>query len=414
MRKIVASLDLGSSLLKLIIGEVYKNRVNVLACVTSTSRGIKNGFIVNPESAVESLEELVHKANDIMGIPIKKVIVAIPPLNFESYMAEGTSFINSEDHVITMKDVSKALDNSVEQTVSPNMQLVSISPVHFIVDDKEKVANPVGMIAGKLSIKSVLGVVPKKNIMPIIRCLEKLEVEVLDTVLAPLGDYYELKSKDTNERVGALINLGASVTTVSIFNKGILTNSEVINIGGDTVDNDICYVYKVSRQDAIYLKENLALAHKAAAQPNESLIISNKMGDQIKVNQYDISEICMQRLEEILNLAKKQINLLTKKEISYIIVTGGLTEFVDFPIILDEVFNHKAQMGNVEQIGIRNNKYVTSYGLIKYFNSKMKMKNQDYSIFSIEEQEEIGGSQKRININENSILGKLFGYFFDN
>ena len=193
MRKIVASLDLGSSSLKLIVGEVFKNKVNVLACVTNSSRGIKNGFIVNPESAVESLEELFYKANEMIGIKIKKVIVAIPPLNYESYMAEGSSTIRHEDNIITIDDVSKSLDDSVAKTVSPNMQLVSISPVHLIVDDKEKVANPVGMMASKLTIKSVLGVVPKKNIMPIIRCLEKIEVEVIDTILSPLGDYYELK-----------------------------------------------------------------------------------------------------------------------------------------------------------------------------------------------------------------------------
>ena len=86
MRKIVASLDLGGSSLKLIVGEVFKSKVNVLACVTTPSRGIKNGFIVNPESAVESLEELFYKADEMVGIKIRKVIVAIPPLNFESYI----------------------------------------------------------------------------------------------------------------------------------------------------------------------------------------------------------------------------------------------------------------------------------------------------------------------------------------
>lgn len=414
MRKIIASLDIGSSCLKLVVGEIVKAKVNVLACVTTNSRGIKNGYIVNPESAIESLDELFKKANDIVGINIDKVLVAVPSQSLECYMAEGSVQVISEQRLITGKDVSNVIQDAVDKMVSPNMQIVNLCPVHFVVNDIDKVYNPVKMIGDKLSVKCVVGVIPKKNITPIIKCLEKIGVSVIDTMVGALGDFSEFKNKDMYETVGAIINIGASCTTVSIFNKGILTSSETINVGGDTIDNDISYVYKVSKQNAIYLKEKLSLAHKNMAQPNESLIVENKNGDQIKVNQYDISEVCMQRLEEILNLAKKQINLLTKRQISYIIITGGVSEFADFSILVDEVFNHKVKIGNVTEIGVRDNKYSQAYGLIKHFGSKLKLQNADYSIFSIEQQEEFSGVHKRININDNSLLGKLFGYFFDN
>ena len=53
-------------------------------------------------------------------------------------------------------------------------------------------------------------------------------------------------------------------------------------------------------------------------------------------------------------------------------------------------------------------------GLIKYYDSRLKLRNRDFSIFSIEEQEELSGIHKKVNISEDSLLGKLFGYFFDN
>ena len=52
--------------------------------------------------------------------------------------------------------------------------------------------------------------------------------------------------------------------------------------------------------------------------------------------------------------------------------------------------------------------------MIKYFNDKMNFRNKEVSIFNYEEQEELGSTEKRINVSENSVLGKLFGYFFDN
>ncbi len=57
----------------------------------------------------------------------------------------------------------------------------------------------------------------------------------------------------------------------------------------------------------------MLFANKTNAQPNESVILENKNGDKIKINQYDASEIVMGRLEELLNLAKKTNKSLNKK-----------------------------------------------------------------------------------------------------
>ena len=201
--------------------------------------------------------------------------------------------------------------------------------------------------------------------------------------------------------------------TVAIFNKGIITGCEAIDMGGETIDYDLGFVYKISRKDALYLKEYIALADKTNAQPNESVVFINKNGDKVKINQYDASEIVMGRLEEMLNLAKKQINLLTKKEISYIIVTGGVTEIADFKNIMNYVFKD-AEVGTVVEIGARHNKFSTCVGLIKYYDSRLRLRNRDFSILSISEQEELSGIHRKVNISDDSLLGKLFGYFFDN
>ena len=240
-----------------------------------------------------------------------------------------------------------------------------------------------------------------------------MNVTVVDTTVGPIGDYYEFKNVKNSGEVGAVINVGASKTTVAIFNKGIITGCEVIDMGGEAIDYDLGYVYKINRKDALYLKESIALADKTNAQPSESILLDNKNGEKIKINQFDASEIVMGRLEELLNLAKKQINLLTKKEISYIIVTGGVTEIADFKNIMNYVFKD-AEVGTVVEIGARHNKFSTCVGLIKYYDSRLRLRNRDFSIFSINEQEELSGIHRKVNISDDSLLGKLFGYFFDN
>jgi cell division ATPase FtsA len=133
----------------------------------------------------------------------------------------------------------------------------------------------------------------------------------------------------------------------------------------------------------------------------------------IKLNQYEVTEVMMERIKEIFNLVKKQINLLTKKEISYIIITGGLTEATDFELLVEESFGSIARVAEVNEIGARNNIYSTSIGLIKFYYRKLKLRNKEFSIFTLEEQEEFSGLEQKKNSSGGSILGKVFGAFFD-
>lgn len=413
MRRIIATLDIGSNSIKLVVGETFKNKLNILAALDVPSRGIKKGYVVNPESAIEALRELFDKAYDMIGIRVSKVIVNAPAFNTECFMSEGKTTITDENKVIKSTDVVSCLQACVYNQIAPNKELVSVIPTTFNVNG-EVIKNPINMIGDVLAVKAVIVTIPQKNVSGIIFCLQKIGVEVIDITISPLGDYFEYKIKDYNRQVGAIVNIGDATTTVSIINRGVLTKCEVLEIGGSNIDNDLAYVYKLSKTDAKMIKEKLALAHDRLAQPNEFLVLTDKTGSDIKINQYNASEIVKSRIEEILNLAKKQINLLTKKEISYIILTGGLTEIVDFDLVLEEIFGTKAEVKNVYEIGVRDNKYSTAVGMIKYYNYRLKLRNKDFSIFNLEEQEELSGLTRKTNLSDNSLLGKLFGYFFDN
>ncbi len=411
MRKIIASLDVGSSFLKLVVGEMYKHKLNIITSVEVPSRGIKKGFVINQESALESLKEIFDKAKLLIGLDIKKVVVTVPNYNSKTFFSVGSTSIKGIDKVVTNKDIIYAMNESTRDKIPDNAELVGSLPTSFILNDVDNVSNPVGHIADKLTVKTVSTIVPKKNVIPIVKCLKQLDIEVIDITLGIMGDYYEFKTKDTENMIGAVVNIGASKTEIGIFNKGILTNSTMINGGSEQIDTDLSYVNKLKLEDSIYIKENLCLADKKNALVSENLEFTNIRGDIVRVNQYEVSEIANARLIELLNLIKKHINLLTKKEISYIMVTGGLTELEFFDEVVEEVLTRKARIMNTEEIGVRNNKYSSSAGLIKYYNSRLKLWGIEFSVFNAEQQEELSGIHKKLNLSDKPILGKIFRYF---
>lgn len=412
MKKIMASLDVGSDTVKLVVGEIIKKKLNILAVAEAPSEGIKKGLVVNPEALLKPLKEVFTKCEEIIGLPIKGVIVTVPSNNATFTVSEGIVKVMDSNRSITGSDIIRALQSSVKGKVVADMELISIIPTSFRLDNDRIVKDPKNLLATTLGVKSVIVSAPKKTVYPVLACLEKLNIDVLDLAFCPLGDYYEFCTREMDNGVGIVINLGAEVTTISAFNKGILTNTKRLELGGSSIDNDLAYVYKITKKDAKRVKEKLCLAHKRMAQASSSEVVTNKIGKEIKINQYEATEVVESRIEEILNLTKKEINHLTKKQISYIIFTGGLTEIKDFSLILEEVYGKNGILGKVREIGVRNNKYSSCVGMIKYYASKARLKDKDFSIFSIEEQEELSGLHKQ-NINDSGVLGKLFGYFFD-
>ena len=131
MRKIMASVDIGSSTIKLVVGEIQKSNLNVLACCEVPSHGIKNGYIVNPESASLAFKELFKKGEALLGMPIKQTLVCIPSFGVECFLSEGSITITSEDKVIDNKDMVKAMQASVYGEELNGQELVSILPTKF-------------------------------------------------------------------------------------------------------------------------------------------------------------------------------------------------------------------------------------------------------------------------------------------
>ena len=153
MRKIIASLDIGSHTIKLVVGEIMRNKLNILACVDTPSRGIKKGFVVNPESAIEALSDVFKKGEEQIGLKITKVIVSCPTNDLECFLSEGYASITNEEHIVTGADIIKSMQTAVYNKVMDNREIVGLLPTKFLIDDSSVTNNPLHMHAEKLKVK---------------------------------------------------------------------------------------------------------------------------------------------------------------------------------------------------------------------------------------------------------------------
>ena len=413
MKHIYTSIDIGSDTIKLVVSELYKNKLNLLAASSVKSKGIKKGLITDVEQASASVKKAFNEIEDMLGINIKKVIASVPSYFAEFSMIRGEILIHREDNTITGDDVIEVLQTAMKSKLDPNKEMVTIIPIDFNVDDKKGIKEPKGLVGTRLGTRAIMATTPKKNVYSVVSLLEGIGVEVVDISLDSIGDIYAFKNKEIDEKVGAIINIGAETTSVSLYNKGIIVKNSIIGMGGRNIDNDLAYMYKIDLKDAVRLKEKFAFAHKMYASPNDEYEVTNDNGEKIIIKQLEASEIVMSRIEEILTLARKEIRILTEKPIEYIIVTGGVSSSLHFEYLVQDILGKNARIGNVKLLGIRNNKYSSVVGNIVYFIHKLKLKGKDYTMVSNSDMELLSSNKRNvINISNETMLGKVFGYFF--
>lgn len=379
MKKIYTSIDIGSDTIKFVVAELYKEKLHILHSSSIKSKGIRKGLIIDSNLMVNSIKDGIKVVSNDLGFQIKKVIVNVPSYNAKFMYVTNKIEINEE---ITTEDINKVIKSSVYGKIDSDYELVTVLPLEFVINESDSVEYPVGLKANTLEIKGIMITVPKKNIFSVVSVMESAGLEVIDITLSGLSDYSEVKRDNIKNKVGAIINIGHDITNVSVFNKGKLMNTEVLQIGGHNVEKDIAYVFGINVIDARTIKEKFSFAHKRFVTLTDTYEIKNNDEKLIKIGQLEVTEVVMSRLTEILNYAKKQILLLTKKNIEYIIITGGTTEMKYFKNLVYEILGKDVIIYLMKDIGIRDNKYISAFGSIKYFIEKMTIRGKDYSMIS--------------------------------
>jgi len=412
MKHIYTSIDIGSDSIKIIVCELFQNKLNLLSASSHKSKGIKRGLITDVEEASISVRQAFNDVEQMLGIKINKVIASVPSYLAEYLFLKNEIDLEDKEEGISRDDILSVL--KVNSDIGPSKEIVTVLPIDFKVDDKEFIKDPTGMHGTKFGARYIACVTPKKNIISVVSLLEGIGVEVVDISLNNIGNLYSFKTKDTEKKLGVIIDIGYETTSVSLYNKNVIIRSSLINMGGKNIDNDIAYMYKVDLNQALRLKQKFALGHKRNANISDTESVETTNNDSIKINQFEISEVVSSRIEEILNLSKKEISNLTSKKIDYIIVTGGTSNMTDIEYIANDIFGKDVSMGNIKLLGIRNNKYSACVGNIVYYISKLKLKGLNTTMVDENSEIKLATVKKSgSDISNSAMLSKMVDYFFN-
>ena len=406
MRKIFTSIDIGTDTIKIVCLEYFNHKYNCLARSIVPSQGVKQGLIIDATKVSSAIKKGIKEIESNLGTKITEVLAIVPSTNVTFDIVSGNVNLPEDNNKVTGEVIFSCLQNALKNNVKEGYEVVSVMPIEYRADNTV-IKDPFNITCKKLEVKAVASSVPKKNVYSVASIIESLNLDVIDIVFSSVGNYYSVKTPDLDNKVVALIDIGDETTKLAIFNKGIMIKEKIMLMGGRNIDEDIAFNYKVD--DAKKIKEEFAVSNRKYADSDEVYTCINRVGEKININQYDLSQIIESRCVEILKKVKNEINNLTNREIGYIIISGGITSMLGFDAIAEELFARNSSVIHLGIIGIRENRYAACYGMIKYFNEKLKMRDKEYTMLSEDKIEEMLDARKKVT--SVGVLGKVFKRF---
>ena len=153
---IYISLDIGSSSIKVLIGEMNDDQLHVIGVGNVKSNGIRKGAIVDIDATVQSIKKAVDQAERMTGIKIDEVVLGVPANQTFLQSVKGVVAVNSDNREITDDDLERVIESAQVMSIPPEREFVNLIPKQFIVDNLDEIKDPRGMIGIRLEMDATM------------------------------------------------------------------------------------------------------------------------------------------------------------------------------------------------------------------------------------------------------------------
>ena len=383
---IIVGMDIGTSKVSLVIGEVNNfNQIEVLCTTSCKCNGIKKGKIIDENEIVSAVSKLMKEAENETEMEINSAYVTIPGKYVTIVQNSITKEAKDKYAGISGKDVSNAISLVKDIDVPEGMQIIDIVTDEFILDNGKTVQDPVGSLSSNFTIKAQVVLAEKEYMKQLSNIFRKADIDIDGLVPITLAERsLVLDGNELNDNV-MLLDIGAGNTEIGVFEGLSFTYTNTIPLGGNNITNDIALVLNISEEEADRLKRQYGLALKSFID-NDNEILLNTCKDENKkvIKSSELIEIIEARIEEIFSLVNRDITAQgIKPRINNVILTGqGITTINKSDVAGKIILNIPVKISTGRLVSTVRPEYRTAYSLVRYIAARPFAKNLSSSIDS--------------------------------
>ena len=387
---LVVGLDIGTTKICAVVGEVSSGGVDIVGIGTHPSVGLRKGVVVNIESTVNSIKKAIEEAELMAGCEITSVFAGIAGGHIKGFNSQGVIAVKSRE--VTKNDIVRVIDAAKAIAIPLDREVIHVLPQEFIVDDQDGIQDPLGMSGVRLEVKVHIITGAVTSAQNIIRCANKAGLDVCDIVLESIASSETVLTPEEKELGVALIDFGGGTTDLAIFSNNNIKHTSILALGGNNLTNDIAVGLRTPHLAAEKIKKIHGCCLTSMITKDETIEVPSVGGRKPRtLTRQILGEILEPRVEEIFSLVNREIlrSNYSDSIASGLAITGGSSLMEGIPELAEQIFNLPARRGYPQGFGgiadvVNSPMYATAVGLVLYGARslpKKKFRIRDQNIF---------------------------------
>lgn len=329
--EIFTGLDVGTHVIRVAVGRLVPlpeggEQIHIIGAVEIPSLGVSKGTITNLEDAVSSISRALEQAERITGVPLSKAWVGINGSHILSQESRGVIGVGRSDGEIRDEDVERSIEAARTVATPTNYEIIHVIPKSFTVDGQRGVKDPVGMNGIRLEVDAIIIQGLGSQIKNLTKAVYRTGLDIEDLVFSILATSEAVVSERQKELGVCVVNVGASTTSLVVYEEGDVLHTAVLPIGSDHVTSDIA----IGLRTSIEVAEQVKL-HHATCLPDDVAkkeeINLGEMGapEEEIVGRRFVADITQARVQEIFEHVDRELKKIDRSGMlpAGIILTGG-------------------------------------------------------------------------------------------
>jgi len=380
----LVGVDIGTSKVVSIVAETRGNTLEVIGLGTHSSKGLKNGVVVDIDSTTTAIKRSIEEAESMAGCHIGSCYVGISGSHINGLNSEGV--VPIKDGEVRYGDVDRVIETAQAMAIPADQRLLHVLPRDYIIDKQDGIKEPLGMAGSRLEAKVHLVTCSENSSQNILKCINASGLDVEAFVLEQLASSYSVLTEDERNLGVCLIDIGGGTTDIAVFVDGSICFTDVIPIAGDHVTNDIAQALRTPPTEAESIKQKYGCAVSAMTKPQEIMMVPG-MGhrQERELSRQALADVLERRYVEIFSLAQQKLSLSGFDQLipAGIVLTGGASKVEAAPELAEEIFHAPVRLGSPYSVEgfseiLNNPIYATSVGLLLYGQKQLEEDHMNY------------------------------------
>ena len=372
MEEILLGLDVGTTKICALVGEVKNGQLRIIGMGIQPSRGMRKGMVIDVGEASIAIARALESAERTSGYDLSQALVSMAGEHIGCVNNRGVVAIGRDGAGVTTQDIEHALDVAQAIPLPHNRQIVHLVPRNYMVDDQTDVRNPIGMHGFRLEVEAHLITAAEPALKNLSQCVDNVGVRAEELVLNALASAEAVLEPAEREMGVIIADIGGGTTDIALYMEGHVWHTKVIPVGGYHITNDIAIGMRAPYEIADRVKIRYGDCRPEEIDPSFTLTV-DAFNETIQVGRQELAHVIEARADEIFQLILQEIRQSGYDGLlpAGIVLTGGTSQLRGIAEIAERVLNVPARVAGSKSVEglvdpLQSPAYATSVGLLRW------------------------------------------------